>query len=108
MNRFLPLVLLAVAGCADPLQWTTQWSRPSTPGQTLQADLADCRSEASQGTERARRIDDDTTRMRDHTNDNYGGALVGDLRRFDTDKVFYDTIDRCMRGRGYAPAGFAR
>ena len=108
MNRILPLLLLALAGCADPLQWTSQWSRPATPGQTLQADLDDCRGEAMQGTERARRIDDDTTRQRDPTRDAFGGPVVGDLRRYDTDRTFYESIDRCMRARGYVPAGYTR
>jgi hypothetical protein len=108
MKRVLPVLLLLLPACADPLQWTSQWSRPSTPGQTLQADLDDCRAEAAQGTERARRIDDDTTRQRDQTRDTYAGALVGDLRRFDTDRAFHESVDQCMRGRGYAPAGFGR
>ena len=108
MNRFLPLSLLLLAGCQDPLQWNNQWSRASTTSQTLQADLGECRGEATLDTQRAARIDDDTTRQRDQTRDAFGGAVVGDLRRYDTDKAFFQTVDRCMRGRGYVPAGYAR
>ncbi|MSO71213.1 MAG: hypothetical protein EXQ88_04255 [Alphaproteobacteria bacterium] len=61
-----------------------------------------------EGTARARRIDDDTTRQRDQTRDAYAGTLVGNLRRYDTDRTFYESIDRCMRGRGYAPVSFTR
>ena len=38
----------------------------------------------------------------------FGGPVVGDLRRYDTDRTFYESIDRCMRARGYVPAGYTR
>ncbi len=111
MHAARPLLTACVllAACAqDPLQWSGQWSRPATPGQTLAADLDSCRSEANEATERAQQLDRDVAFGEATARTDNIGPLLGEMRRFDTTKLYYGGVERCMRDRGYVPIGLAR
>ena len=105
MNRLLTAALLLLAACTDPLQWTTQWTRPGAPTTALNADLAECRAEAATATDREQRIDADIAATRDPARNDPVEPFRSEMRRFDTTRLYHETVERCMRARGYAPAG---
>jgi hypothetical protein len=95
------LLLLSLAACST----TGQWSRDGTAPKVAAEDLADCNSLAQQVVQRDTNIDADIDASRGQ---DWRSAQVVDVKRAafqskdeGTEK---DVVDRCMVGKGYAPA----
>lgn len=101
MKPIVALAAVILCGCAG----TGQWSRDNVSEAQIRADLAGCRAEASAATDRDRGIDYDISAAPVDRRDDRIGSLRGEMRSYGTTQLYHDIVDRCMRVRGYRPAG---
>ena len=101
MKPIVALAAVLLCGCAS----TGQWTRENVTEAQIRAGLARCRDEASAATERNRGIDYDIAAAPGDRRDDRIGSLRGEMRSYGTTQLYHDIVDRCMRLRGYHPAG---
>ena len=99
MKRSLAVLAVLLSACAGSGQWT----RDGVTEAQLSADLSACRDQASEATERDRRIEYDIGAAQLDPRDDRLGTLREDLRTYNTTHRYHDIVDTCMRGRGYRP-----
>lgn len=98
------LVALLVASCArSPFRAApTRWENPAVPKSQWSVDAAACRRAAS------REVEKDFRDYPGRGNDFNGGnenTLQSQMSRYEARKRSGRLTDRCMRLRGYRPAG---
>ena len=95
----LALVLMGCAG--DP-----NWSRQGSSSQQTAGELADCRTQAREATERDTNIMTDilATRGQDWRNTDVMQTQMAEFSAEDHNRTS-DLINRCMIGKGFVPGG---
>ncbi len=103
MNRMIAFAAVILGGCAG----AGQWAMPNATEAELRADLTVCRDLAGEATAREQRIDFDIAAARGNSRVDVTQPLREDIRGYGTTRRYHDVVNRCMRARGYTPAGEA-